>query len=146
MTFHYLKGSSYTSKRISNLTFVRLETTSFSRVEAVYHTSRRNFSDSGNKILNRMKTIKIVWLNKINYLNEGCTKWIEVMLLQLCDSLEMIRDLLLNKLRKLRIKLFTLLRKFLRICFIAPYRFDGSFVYSRNSSNQCVGYSNIGYH
>ena len=109
-------------ERISNLTFVRLETTRFSRVEAVCHTSRRYFSDSGNKKFNRVMTFKIVLINKINYLKEGCTKWIGEMLIQLCDIIELISFLLLIKLRKLRKKFLTQVRKFLRICFIAPYR------------------------
>lgn len=122
MTFYSNKGSSYTSKRISNLIFVRSETTRFCRGEALCHTSRRYFSDSGNKILNRIKTIKIVCFNKIINLKEGSTKWFGEMLIHLCDSLEMIRDKLLIKLRKLRIKLLTLLKKSYRICILAPYR------------------------
>ena len=122
MTFYLNKGSSYTSKRKSNLIFVRSETTRFSRGDALCHTSRRYFSDSGNKILNRIKTIKVVCFNKIINLKEGSTKWFGEMLFHLCDSLEMIRDKLLIKLRKLRIKLLTQLKNSYRICILAPYR------------------------
>nr|QFO90882.1 hypothetical protein [Cynodon dactylon x Cynodon transvaalensis] len=101
-----------------------METKGF-KGQAVCHTSRRYFSDLGNKILNQMNTLKRVCIKKINYLKEGCTKWKGEMF-KLCSSsrLEMFKlcSMLLMKIRKLRLKLLNLLRKLFRICFIAPYR------------------------
>ncbi len=57
---------------------------------------------------------KVVCYNKINYLKEGCTKW--------NGEMFMLWHRLLKKIRGLIFMLLNRLRKIIRLCFIAPYR------------------------